>query len=390
MKKLLFALLTLLLSLTLFACDEEPTVTPSAPATHTHAYATEWSSDATQHWKACTDSDCTEITQSAAHSFSSVGVSKQPTAEAEGIENFACSVCGATKTEALPRLSAKMPEADWITAFAFENVRIDLVAALVSAPNEAWEYTYMIDGSIATMTIDGETLFCTPDELLELPNFADCYAAFSVDAQGVYTAAAIELDDYMLENVRITFVNGKLSTISLRNTYPELPMLSSQESYTFSQWGEVEVTLPVLSAEALNAALDVENFENYTVCVSSYTTGASVERTLQFDGNSYYIVEDEQSGTLENAGTAMLPELALLRTTLQADNFTFDSESNGFLCTEELANFPGEGYTAKETLLYFEDGLLVAMDFLIDEDIMLSYYFYDYGITVPGETALIP
>ncbi|MBR2010604.1 MAG: hypothetical protein IKA06_02500 [Clostridia bacterium] len=59
---------------------------------HEHEYKTEWSSDATNHWHDCTDPDCTEPADKAAHSWDAGTVKSFVDTE------YACTVCGYKKT----------------------------------------------------------------------------------------------------------------------------------------------------------------------------------------------------------------------------------------------------------------------------------------------------
>ena len=76
------------LSLALAACGEQTSSTPepSVPTpTHTHTWETEWESDGTNHWHACTDASCDEVNGKVAHSGG--------TATCQ--EKAKCEVCGA-------------------------------------------------------------------------------------------------------------------------------------------------------------------------------------------------------------------------------------------------------------------------------------------------------
>ena len=84
MKKILSLLLAVMMcfavATTLISCG------------HEHAYKTEWSSDADNHWHDCTDPDCTEPADKAAHSWDAGTVKSFVDTE------YACTVCGYKKT----------------------------------------------------------------------------------------------------------------------------------------------------------------------------------------------------------------------------------------------------------------------------------------------------
>ena len=68
--------------------------------THTHSYATEWSSDATNHWHACTGEDCTATSDLGAHTYA----------------NGVCSVCGYAEPA-----TYEVTQTEWNAAFATGN-----------------------------------------------------------------------------------------------------------------------------------------------------------------------------------------------------------------------------------------------------------------------------
>ena len=67
-----------------------------------HNFSTEWSSDETSHWHAC--SDCDTKKDNANHTWDAGKVTKEPTSSAKGEKTFTCSVCGKTKVEEVAKL----------------------------------------------------------------------------------------------------------------------------------------------------------------------------------------------------------------------------------------------------------------------------------------------
>ncbi|MCM1212527.1 MAG: hypothetical protein NC318_13105, partial [Blautia sp.] len=59
-----------------------------------HHYGTEWESDETQHWHECSNSNCDERSDVAAHTKDSGTVTKPPTETETGIRIYKCTVCG--------------------------------------------------------------------------------------------------------------------------------------------------------------------------------------------------------------------------------------------------------------------------------------------------------
>lgn len=63
-----------------------------------------WSKDANNHWQTCTD--CGEVMQTQPHSWDAGRVTKQPNCKDAGTKTYTCTVCGATKTESIPKTTS--------------------------------------------------------------------------------------------------------------------------------------------------------------------------------------------------------------------------------------------------------------------------------------------
>ena len=108
MKKAKFLVMSLVLAVLMLAagvlfvaCDEgeeEP------PATHTHTWSTEWSSDEDNHWHACTGEGCTAIADEALHTWDEGEVTTPATYDAAGVRTYTCEVCGREREEAIAQL----------------------------------------------------------------------------------------------------------------------------------------------------------------------------------------------------------------------------------------------------------------------------------------------
>ena len=61
---------------------------------HTHKFASEWTSDETNHWHAATCEHTTEVSEKAEHSFGEYVSNNDATTEADGTKTRECSVCG--------------------------------------------------------------------------------------------------------------------------------------------------------------------------------------------------------------------------------------------------------------------------------------------------------
>ena len=68
---------------------------------HVHHFSPDWTSDGAQHWHAC--SGCDVKADAADHTFTET-ILTPPTCEADGKKQFTCTVCGFTRTEAIPAI----------------------------------------------------------------------------------------------------------------------------------------------------------------------------------------------------------------------------------------------------------------------------------------------
>ena len=71
---------------------------------HTHKFASEWSSDAVNHWHKATCEDTEEVNGLAEHMWDEGEVTTPATEEAKGVMTYTCSVCSYEKEEEIPAL----------------------------------------------------------------------------------------------------------------------------------------------------------------------------------------------------------------------------------------------------------------------------------------------
>lgn len=86
------AMLALLLTGSLFSCNNQNNSSSELPSTHVHDYSSAWNHDETQHWHTCKDSSCNEKKDVANHTFN--WSEKTPAGvHVDKIEKGVCSVC---------------------------------------------------------------------------------------------------------------------------------------------------------------------------------------------------------------------------------------------------------------------------------------------------------
>lgn len=77
----------------------ECTVCGGKTDTNAHSFEN-WEHNDSEHWQVCTV--CSYETDKEAHIWDEGEITTQPTASAEGVKTYTCTVCGAVKTEAVP------------------------------------------------------------------------------------------------------------------------------------------------------------------------------------------------------------------------------------------------------------------------------------------------
>ncbi len=75
------------------------------PAVEVHNFATEWSYDDVNHYHACLNEGCIEVSEKSAHTFGDGVVTKPATCLEEGVMTYTCTICRKTKTEVIPKLA---------------------------------------------------------------------------------------------------------------------------------------------------------------------------------------------------------------------------------------------------------------------------------------------
>ena len=119
---------------------------------HQHSFAAEWSKDATHHWNACNGEGCTDVADKAEHSWDDGKITTPATAAADGTKTFTCTVCGATKTEAI-QLVTTVTKEEWDAFMA--NVNYTLTAELYDTEGVLSETMSVIVTETATCSTAG-------------------------------------------------------------------------------------------------------------------------------------------------------------------------------------------------------------------------------------------
>lgn len=198
---------------------------------HKCTLADGWRNDASSHWHACTDPDCTKQADLASHTWDTGVITKRATQESPGVRTFVCSDCMYQKTQAVTFQG--LSEDEWNTALSsdlFINFTCTERTVLKKSGMEIVStVTYEFEqgkGKITeTITDKTEAVVIPADDLsgyrqaiwLYLRMMAD-YQDYYYEARsksyklkGVFTVPTYEVP---ADSATVKFKNGRLSEIS--------------------------------------------------------------------------------------------------------------------------------------------------------------------------------
>ncbi|MBR7110656.1 MAG: hypothetical protein IKC83_02160 [Clostridia bacterium] len=193
MKKLFIAILSLALCLScgtvLIGCKTEPQ----------HNFATEWSSDDTHHWHACTDDDCTEIKDKASHVNTVVLTATE--------EKATCSVCGKIVTSAVDNTIAS--DEEWTAAVKLESDNAVFTQLItMNYMNQTIEYMSGV------FQVNGDVLF-QDITTMDSPTTSERSIAYAVKEGENYFAYNKVGEEYARQPIAQTYYEKEKNTMDM-------------------------------------------------------------------------------------------------------------------------------------------------------------------------------
>ena len=360
-------------------CSKTKTEVIEAPE-HTHTASDEWISDSEKHWHSCEGKDCSSKLDASSHVWDEGTVVSEALSGVEGLIRYTCLVCSNTKSEAIPALPEKMSEDDWFVLFMIENARIDCVSGIEGYGSSTT--TVYIDGELAEVVSDDFSYYSDSATELAVLDFSFNYDDFNHLGDGVYYAKSVvvydEESEMEVSDVIMVVENDVISVI----TYSvEILGMTCDVEFTFSEWGEVTVEMPTLTEEEYLAALDHDNFHNYTLDTYSFDENFSlIGTTYYFDGDNCYFITytdeeyEEGSLTIENAGVVMNEYLEALEV-LSASDFVYNPD-NAMYSYYEITD-DGEYILS----IFIEEGVLISVVETYPDGTEYYSDLYDHGVT---------
>lgn len=293
------------------ACEEQGTPEP-APA-HEHSWATEWSKDKDNHWHACTGDDCTEVAEKEAHTWNDGEITTAPTASADGVKTYTCSVCAQTKTEPVVYVvSNEVTANEWLSALSFageSNYKIYndggdiiqitevygttirmkataygqvMVNEIATIEGGAY-YSYSISEEKISKIAISESIYASNKTMAMATTFL--FADFTYDAQSkTYKAESIQDGSMTYTNVEMQFENGKL--VSMTMSYFMGVDIDCSVTVTY---GEVEeIQIPDLDITEEQWIATKAKFEDHSVPKTFVQKQNGNVFTVKWDGVTLY------------------------------------------------------------------------------------------------------
>lgn len=191
-------------------------------------FSEDWTKNSNYHWRACTDEDCTEITDKAEHVWDEGQITKKATQEAAGVKTFTCTTCAQTKNEAIEFTG--LTEEDWniaLSEFTFENVTYE-ESAVSSKGIESGAIKYKFNedlvwikdrvGVASTRRLtDKKEIKAFRRELVDSLQEIARYESYQYDAatKTYQSTEPIYISSLKAssKNITLTFENGKLAEV---------------------------------------------------------------------------------------------------------------------------------------------------------------------------------
>ena len=228
-----------------------------------HTFNTDWEKDATHHWHACADADCTKVSEKAEHTWGEGKETTFATEEQDGVITYTCTVCKQTKTEASTFDGLNVTqygEAVYDETLQNVTVAIKTVAGgqtlnskLTLNGNE-----YAHSGNIPGGTVLGsgsDPMICTllRGKYLFFSNVLYKYLSYDATTK-VYNASndctisfTDEIEDTVTtyKSIKMTFVGNRVSTVTaeFETTQEFADPITGTIELTLSAYGTTEVII---------------------------------------------------------------------------------------------------------------------------------------------------
>lgn len=228
-----------------------------------HTFKTDWEKDATHHWHACEDADCTEVSDKAEHTWDEGEETTFATDTADGVMTYTCTVCKQTKTEGSTFDGLNVTQ--YGEAVDEETLRNVTVAISIVSGGQTADSTLMLNGDEydhngailgGTVLIDGSdasTANLLRGKYLFFSKVLYKYLTYDA-ATKVYTVSndcTVSFTDEIEDNVttyksiKMTFSGSRVQTVEaeFETTQEGVDPVTGTVKLTLSAYGTTEVVI---------------------------------------------------------------------------------------------------------------------------------------------------
>lgn len=228
-----------------------------------HTFNTDWEKDATHHWHACADADCTEVSEKAEHTWDEGEETTFATEEQDGVMTYTCTVCKQTKTEATTFDGLNITQ--YGEAVYDETLQNVTVAIKIVAGSQTLNSTLMLngneydhsgnipDGTALGSGSDTATASLLRGKYLFFSNVLYKYLSYDATTK-VYTASSdctvsftdeIEGSVTTYKSIKMTFVGNRVNTVTaeFEATQEFTDPITGTIELTLSAYGTTEVVI---------------------------------------------------------------------------------------------------------------------------------------------------
>ena len=353
---------------------------------HIHTLSSECISDSIYHWRTCTP--CGETDEREEHVWSESSVTLPPTSDREGQADRICLVCGRYSLITLERLPERMDEEAWISAFDLDNVRIK--ESMKNGSITSVDSVYSVDGNIVEVKSGGVISYASCSSVSHL-DFSSLYSSFSHYGDQVYKADKVSITtdgiSSAIKDVTAVFKDGKVFSVSYSMSLGGI-FGTFTYSYSFYDWGEVELSPRRLTAEEAEALTRSEAFEcDFNLLYSSIDSSFTMhESNLTVKDGEYlckYYTDGRLVKTKKGDSAPVADEISRnIRSIinfeyLDASDFVYEDSSGEFVYIGLPADVDGVG-TLTSVRIMAEEGRIASLYAETGNGDIYSYEFTYY------------
>ncbi len=293
-----------------------------------HSFAEDWTSDATNHWHAC--SNCAEIGDSAAHTFGDWTVTKEASYTECGAKERTCSVCNYKEPGTI----------DQLVAVSSLTISQGSTLTLQKGANQLLSVVYLPQNA----TLKEVTWSSSNEAIVKVSDKGACQAlatgtatitATAKDGQGAKADIAITVV-ILPESVQLSSGNNVALNGTLNLTATVLPAEASDKDVTWTSSDKSIATVAngVVTGVALGkATITAKTANDKSASVTIWVTETAIDGNLNdvlyensaaFHADTLKYQDDSATNAIQNETKVVLGEAGLYVTHNVVDSYLLD------------------------------------------------------------------